>query len=171
MSLPSFPESTSELMALIDQEWDALLQVVDRLTPQQMTTPDSGGWSPKDNLAHLAAWMHVLKDAYLHTMPEYQAMGIDAERFKQLDTNGINAVLFERDRRRSTSEVLGGLKSIYSDVVQELRGVPYAELMKPKHEGAPERLIDEVLWNTSDHFREHRLTIEKVLGNKEAEAS
>ncbi len=170
MSHPSFPGSTSELVALIDQEWNALMKVVERLTPQQMTTPDSGGWSPKDNLAHLAAWMHVLKDSYLHKMPEHQAMGIDAERYKQLDTNGINAVLYERDRNRSTAEVLSGLKRIYSDVVQELRGVPYADLMKPLR-ASGERLIDETLWNTADHFREHRLTIEKAMGNKESEAS
>ncbi len=159
----SIPESTSELLDLVDQEWNALMQVVGRLTPQQMTTPDSGGWSPKDNLAHLAAWMRVLKNSYLHKMPEYQAMDIEAERFKQLDTNGINAVLFERNRNTSAPEVLSGLKSIYSDVVQALEDVPYADLMQPMHESSWERLIDEVLWNTSHHFREHRLTIEKVL--------
>ncbi len=159
----SFPASTSDLLALIDREWNALMQVVGRLTPLQMTTADSGGWSPKDNLAHLAAWMRVLKDSYLRKLPENEAMGIEAERFKRLDTNGINAVLFERNRNRSTPEVLGDLKSAYSDTMQELQGVPYADLVKPMHEGGPELLIDEVLWNTADHFREHRLTIEKVL--------
>ena len=159
----SFPESTSELLVLIDQEWNALMRVVDRLTPQQMTTPDSGGWSPKDNLAHLAAWLRVLKDAYFHKMPEYQAMGIEAERFQQLDTNGINAVLFERSRNRSTPEVLSELQSSYGDAVQALQGMQYADLIKPMRESGPERLIDEVLWNTADHFREHRLTIEKVV--------
>ncbi len=157
------PKSTPELLVLIDQEWNALMHVVDRLTPQQMTTADSGGWSPKDNLAHLAAWLRVLRDAYLQKKPEHEAMGIDAERYKQLDTNGINAVLFERNRNRSTAEVLNGLKSTYNDVTQALQGVPYAELMKPMREGQPELLLDEVLWNTADHFREHRLTIEKVL--------
>ncbi len=139
------------------------MQVVGRLTPQQMTTPDSGGWSPKDNLAHLAAWMRVMKDAYLHKTPEHQALGIAAERFEQLDTNGINAVLFELNRNRSTTEVLSVLKSTYGDALQALQGVPYADLMKPVRETGPELLIDEVLWNTADHFREHRLTIEKVM--------
>lgn len=140
------------------------MEVVDRLTPEQMTTPDLGGWSPKDNLAHLAAWMRYMMDAYLHKVPDYQAMDIDAERFKQLDTNGINAVLFERNRNRSTADVLSALRGAYGDVVRALPGVPYADLMKPLRESGPERLIDEVMWNTSDHFREHRLTIEKVLG-------
>lgn len=163
MSHASYPESSAALMALIDQEWNALMRVADRLTPKQMTTADSGGWSPKDNLAHLAAWMHVLKDAYLGGLPEHQAMDIDVERYKQLDTDGMNAVLFERSRNQSTPKVLNGLKSIYGDVVQALRGVPYSDLMKQMRESGPERLMDEVLWNTSDHFREHRLTIEKVL--------
>ncbi len=163
MSHASYPDSTSALMGLIDQEWDALMRVVDRLTPQPMTTPDSGGWSPKDNLAHLEAWLHVLKVSYLGGMPEHQAMGIELERYKQLDTDGMNAVLFERSRSRSTPEVLRGLKAVYNDVVQALRGVPYADLMKQMRASGPELLMDEVLWNTSDHFREHRLTIEKVM--------
>ncbi len=166
-----FPQSTSELMTLIEREWNELMWVVELLTPQQMTTPDSGGWSPKDNLAHLTAWLRVMIDSYLHMMPTHQAMGIEAEQYKQLDMNGMNAVLFERNRNRSAAEVVSGLKSTYVEAVQAVQSVPYADLMKPMRESGPERLIDEVIWNTSDHFREHRLTIEKALENKTSEAS
>src|SRR5512141_1956768 len=123
----ALPRDTGELMALIETEWKALMQVVDRLTPQQMTTPDPGGWSPKDNLAHLAAWMHYMKKAGLDKIPAHAAMGIDAEKYKELDENGINAVLFERNRDRSVEDVLAGLKSTHADVLQGLRSVPFAQ--------------------------------------------
>lgn len=161
--LASIPPSTAELMKNIDEEWKALMKVVDRLTPEQMTTPDPGGWSPKDNLAHLAAWLHMMIDSYIHKMPDYQVMGIEAEQYKKLDMNGINAVLFERNRNRSAADVLNELKSTYAEALQAIQGVPYADLLKPLRASGPERLIDEVIWNTSDHFREHRQTIERAL--------
>ncbi len=49
----SYPQSKAELMTAIHREWTALMGVIDQLTPEQMTTPDAGGWSPKDNLAHV----------------------------------------------------------------------------------------------------------------------
>lgn len=167
-----FPQSTTELMAVIEQEWNALMRVVDRLTPQQMTTPDAGGWSPKDNLAHLAAWMRYLKDSYLHKMPGYEVMGIEEEQFRGLNDDGINAILVERYRNRTTEDVLDSLKSTYADVVQTLRDMPFAELMKPLRQSGPDKrlVIETVLGNTSDHFHEHRLNIEKGVERKTSEA-
>jgi hypothetical protein len=161
----ALPKDTSELLAVIDEEWNALMRVVDRLTPQQMSTPDSGGWSPKDNLAHLAAWMRYMQDASLHKMPANEAMGIDAAKFKQLDENGINAVLFERNRDRPAEDVLATLKSTYVGVMQTLRTMPFTDLMKRLRDGGSNTplVIESVLGNTSDHFREHRQTIEKAL--------
>ena len=161
----SFPHSTAELLSLIEGEWTALLQVVDRLTPQQMTTPDAGGWSPKDNLAHLADWMRYMRDADLHKMPPHEVLGIPADQLKDLDEDGENAVLVERNRGRSPSDVLGDLKTTYADVTRTLAALPFADLMQPLHESGPDKrlVIESVLGNTSDHFREHRLTIEKAL--------
>ena len=158
------PGSTSELLSVIETEWKELMRTVDRLTPAQMTTPDAGGWSPKDNLAHLAAWMRYMKDAYLHKMPAHEAMGMDAAKFKQLDEDGINAVLFERNRDRSPGDVLQDLKSTYADIVATLRTTSFADLKKPLRESGPDKrlVIDSVLANTSAHFLEHRLVIEKV---------
>ncbi len=161
----SLPRSMPELLALIEGEWTALQQVVSRLSPQQMTTPDAGGWSPKDNLAHLTVWMQYMKDAYLHKMPAHEAMGIPAEKLKDLDEDGENAIFFERNKDRSTADVLDGLKATYADVMKTLAVMSFEDLMKPLRESGPDKrlVIEGVLGNTSDHFREHRLTIEKVL--------
>jgi hypothetical protein len=164
----ALPKSTSELLALIENEWKALMEVAERLTPEQMTTPDAGGWSPKDNLAHLAAWMKYMKDSYLHKMPAHEAMGMNAATFKQLSEAEINAALLERNRGRSTEDVLAGLQSTYADVIETLKAMPFADLMKPLRESGPDKrlVIESVLANTSDHFREHRETIEKAVDRK-----
>ena len=159
------PKDTAELLARIESEWQLLIQLVDRLTPEQMTTPDAGGWSPKDNLAHLAAWMKYMKRAYVHKMPGYEAMEIDADKWKELDEDGINAVLIERNRNLSTAQVLDTLKSTYADVVADLRTVPFDDLLQRTRPENPDSgyVIDFVLGNTSDHFHEHRTNIEKGL--------
>ena len=157
------PKSTSELLAVIEKEWDLLMQAVDRLTPEQMAAPDSGGWSPKDNLAHLTDWMSIMKASYLHNVPFHEAMGIEAQKLSQLDEDGENAVLFERNRHKSAPEVLGKLKSTYADILETLRSMPFAELMKPLRESGPDKrlVIELVLGNTSEHFLEHRQVIER----------
>jgi hypothetical protein len=59
------PQSTPELLSEIEREWKELWRVVGRLTTEQMVAPDAGGWSPKDNLAHLTEWMNVLMGYHL----------------------------------------------------------------------------------------------------------
>jgi len=56
----NIPESKAALMEQIEREWEALLHATKNLTPEQMTTPDAGGWSPKDNLGHVAVWEQYL---------------------------------------------------------------------------------------------------------------
>ena len=159
------PKDSAELLALIEGEWQALLQVAEGLTPEQMMRPDAGGWSPKDNLAHLAEWMRYLDVSYLHKKPASEGMGIDAERLKQLDEDGINAVLFERNRQLPASEVLTRLDVAFAAVLKSIKSMSFADLMKPLRESGPDKrlVIDTVLGNTSDHFREHRQTIERSL--------
>jgi hypothetical protein len=161
----NLPQNTTELLSIIELEWLELMKVVDKLTPQQMITAASGGWSPKDNLAHLAAWMNYMKECYLDKKPAHEAMKMDAAAYARLDETGINAVLFERNRDRTFSDVLEGLKRSYLEVTKTLRQMPFADLMKPFKENDPEKqpVILWVLSNTSEHFAEHRVTIEKIL--------
>ncbi len=159
------PQTTSDLLSQIAPEWSELLKVVDQLTPTQMITPDSGGWSPKDNLTHLAAWMNFMRECYLNKKPANEAMGMDAATYGKLDETGINNVLFERNRDRTVSDVLEGLKGAYAEVVETLRKMPFTDLMRPFKDNDPEKrpVILWVLGNTSEHFAEHRATIEKVI--------
>ena len=132
-----------------------------------MTTPDPGGWSPKDNLAHLAAWMHIMREAHLNKKPVHEVMEMDAAVLAGLNEDEENAVLFERYRNLSTAEVLAWLDSTYAKVVEALKKTPYAELMKPIRDNDPEKrpVIRSVLGNTSEHFLEHRQVIERNLKN------
>jgi len=157
------PKNMSELLSEIDREWLELQKAIKKLTPEQMTAPDSGGWSPKDNLAHLAAWMHIMCEADLNKKPLHEVIELDATTLAGLDEDGENAILFERYRNLPMVEVLAWLESTYAKVVESLRKTPFANLMKPIRDTDSEKrpVIRSVLGNTSEHFVEHRQVIER----------
>ncbi len=155
----------SALLKGIQREWEALFQAVEKLTPVQMTTPDAGGWSPKDNLAHLAEWLKALTGYHMDHKPAEEVFGIPKELAEHFDYDRINAFLVERSRDRTAEEVLAELKEKYAEVMARLEALPIEELLRPRFPDAPQKgpLLDWVLGNTISHFMEHRLTIEKML--------
>ena len=165
MENEGIPQDKAELMAHIEREWKALLNTLDKLTPEQMTTPDVGGWSPKDNLAHLAAWEQFMLRCYLQGQPAHQAMQIDESTFELLDEDGVNQILFERNRLRSSEAVLRELQQSHAQVLAALAQRTFTDLMQPYSddpEGRP--LIIWVMGNTYEHYRTHRQTIQTNLG-------
>ncbi len=159
------PASTTELLSSIEREWNALMAAARKLTPQQMTKADAGGWSPKDNLAHLAAWMRALVEYHIDGGRIEEVLDLPRGRKQPWDDDSINAVLFERNRGRSSEDVLKELERVYADVKTKLKALPYEELLKPDrgNRTSGKDLIDYVLGNTTEHFAEHRATIEKML--------
>ena len=165
MSEIILPQNTPELLSEIDLEWSALMQVVDQLTPEQMITPDSGGWSPKDNLAHLTEWMKILLGYHMDKRPPDEVVNVPPEVTRDWDMDQMNRLLLARNLHRPPEGVLDELKRIYAEVIARLKATPFDDLMKPRHADDPEKqpLLNWVLGNTSAHFSEHRTNIEKLL--------
>ncbi len=159
MAENALPTSTSELLELIAGEWSALMATVKKLTP------DRGGWSPKDNLAHLAHWERYMRFFYLEHRPASEAMGIDAQTLAGLDEDGINALVFERNRARTLQDVLAELERVHAEAVAALAQTPFPRLLEPYSTDDPQKrpILLWVLGNTSGHFAEHRANIERSL--------
>lgn len=159
------PKNKAELMEAIAREWKLLMDVAAKLDDRQMTAPDAGGWSPKDNLAHLAEWIKTLMGYHMDGRPAHEVMGLPAKVTKNWDMEEINPVLFERNRNRTAGDVLGELKRVYAELTAKLESMPFEDLMKPRHADDPEKrpLLLWVLGDTTEHFLEHRQTIERSL--------
>ena len=159
------PGNKRELMSAIEREWKLLMDVVEKLTDKQMLTPDEGGWSPKDNLAHLSEWMKVLMGIHMDRRPEHEVLGVSKDVTKGWDMEIINPVLLERNRNRSSQDILDELKQVYERLTAKLESMTFEDMMKPRHEGDLEKrpLILWILGDTADHFAEHRETIEKAV--------
>lgn len=159
------PENKAELMSAIRREWKLLMNVVDKLDEQKMTALDEGGWSPKDNLAHLSEWMNSLMGYHIDKRPAEEVMRLTPEQTEGWDMEVINPVLFERNKDRSIEDVLNELKQTYEKLLAKLDSMSFEDLLKPRHANDPEKrpLLMWVLGDTSEHFEEHRQTIEKML--------
>jgi len=155
----------SALLKGIQREWEALMAAVERLAPEQMVSPDAGGWSPKDNLAHLTEWLKALTGYHMDHKSAEEVLGIPKELAENFDDNRVNAYMVERSRDRSNDDVVGELKQKYAAVMTRLQAMPFEDLLQPRFPDDPQKrpLIEWVMGNTVDHFKEHRLTIEKIL--------
>lgn len=160
------PGNKADLMSAIRHEWQALMDVVAKLqAANKINAPDEGGWSPKDNLAHLAEWMNSLMGHHLDRRPAHEVMGVPEEVTEGWDMEVINPVLFEKNKDRSIEDVLDELKLTYEKLVAKLDAMSFEDLLKPRDAQDPEKrpLLLWVLGDTTEHFQEHRETIEKML--------
>ena len=159
------PGSKAELISAIKREWKLLMDAVAKLDEQKMTTTDEGGWSPKDNLAHLSEWMNSMMGYHIDKRPAHEVMRLTEEQTRDWDMEVINPVLFERNKDRSIEDVMEELKQTYEKVLAKLEGMSFEDLMKPRHANDPEKrpLLMWVIGDTSGHFAEHREVIERML--------
>ncbi len=157
------PKDKAELLKRIDREWKALEKSYAGLSDDRMSVPDAGGWSIKDNLAHLSDWEHVLLASYIRKKPAAEVLNIDAETLKTLDDNGINAILYPRNKDRPVADVLAGLRKEHAELRAALAKMPFEEMMQPRDSADPQKrpLIGWIIGNTYDHYKEHQATIEK----------
>lgn len=159
----ALPRDKRDLMERIEREWSALMRAIESVTPEQMSVPLVGGWSIKDNLAHLAAWEQFMVRCYLHGELPHQAMQIEAETFARLDENGINAMIQVRNRQRPAADVLADLRRSHDQVLTALEPLSFDDLMQPRDPDDPEKrpLIGWVIGNTYEHYNEHLHNIER----------
>jgi hypothetical protein len=117
------PGNKKDLMSAIEREWNLLVTLAESLTDEQMSTPDSGGWSPKDNLAHLTEWMNILMGYHMDKHAAHEVIGVSEDVVRGWDMEVINPVLFERNKDRPRSEVMLGLKKVYNRLISKLEGL------------------------------------------------
>jgi len=162
------PQTKDELLHRIEKEWQKLEIAVSSLRHERMEIPDSGGWSVKDNLAHLAEWERFLRLHHMRGLLPHEVVGIDPKTFEKIDENDLNAILFERNKRRSIEDVVKGLHESHAQVMLELDKLPFEDMMQLVHteDEDPKSILYWIAGNTYEHYREHRQSIEKFSNRK-----
>ena len=168
------PPSVKEVIDRIEEEWEALQQALFPFSEAQMTEPGAGGWSVKDELAHLAAWARGLA-ALVRKQPRYPPMGLPAGFAPH--TAGIermNEIIYENNRDRPLAAVLEELRTAHEDALAAVANLSDEDLVRPYDDYQPQDNRPDghtpVLWriagNTFGHYAEHRETITKMWTGK-----
>lgn len=166
--MTALPKSKKELFAVLEKEWALLIDLAEGLTDEQMTQPDAGGWSPKDNLAHISEWMKSLMSYHMDKRPAHIAMNIPKEAAQGWDMEVINPILFERNRHRTRKQVMTDLRRTYKRLYAKLDAMTFKDMMKPRRPEDPKKrpLMLWIIGDTTDHFKEHRKTIARGIKEK-----
>ncbi|MCL4528132.1 MAG: ClbS/DfsB family four-helix bundle protein [Chloroflexi bacterium] len=165
MSDDWYPKDKDELMFAIDRERTALLNLASSLSDDQMSTPDSSGWAPKDNIAHVTEWIKSFIGYHLDHRPWHEVLRVDQRLTDAEDFDGINDLIFQRKRKLPAWDVITEFRDVCMELYSRLNALSFEDLMQPRFPDDPEKrpLMRWVLANTTEHFAEHRAYIERAV--------
>ncbi len=164
---PPAPTGKADLLSRIHHSRAALEQALGQLSDDQMTRHGPDGWSVKDHLAHLTAWEQGIS-ALLQGRPRYAAMGVDEAIYLHGDEEQTNAMIYERNRERSLTDVMAAFEESHRQIIEVLEGMEEAGLLRPYSHYQPDEsqesqdspVVYWVVGNTFAHYDEHRRSIE-----------
>lgn len=169
MSESPLPTNKDDLVARINQRWDALTALVAPLTDEELERPLGDGWSVKVHLAHVSGWETSLA-ALLRKQDRAAAMGVPPEMWERHDTDTINEMLARRAEARPAEDVRSAFTATHADLVTLLDSFTTEDLGKPyshyqPHDPTPnaQPVAGWVHGNTWDHYNEHIGWIESGL--------
>ena len=160
----------SDVLGRIETSWGALQAVISDLTPTHMEElRDAGGWSIKDQLAHVTAWEASLL-ALLEGRSRLAAIGLREDEFDLDDFEAINAALQQRAAVHPAAAVLAESRATHERLVARLTALgaeglarPYAEFQTGAGADRDRPVRDWVDGNTYEHYDEHVATIGALL--------
>ncbi len=159
------PKDKAALLARISAARAALEQALGRLDESALTQPGPDGWSIKDHLAHLSAWVRETT-AVLRGQPGHTALGLDAAVYNGGDEDAVNAALQERSHALPLAEVLADFRATHTAILDYIDAESEERLTQPFSPANPEdhrRVIDAIAGNTYEHDEEHWGWIEQRM--------
>lgn len=170
------PETKPELLALINERWGVLHDLLGQLDAAQLEQPLGDGWTPKQHVAHLAAWEQSLL-GLLRKERRPEAMGISSELWESHDTDAINASIAGRDGSLPVVEVARKSEQTHRALLDILDSLTIDELNLPYSAYQPfdptpnaNPVIGWVHGNTWDHYNEHIGWLEQGLAGQPRQA-
>ena len=125
------PIEKTALLAAMQQGWDETNAFLDTLTETQASQPtDAGGWAVKDHVIHLAAWEGSM-NGVLQRQPRHEAIGVSEQVWMSGGIDGINDVLFQRDRHLSWAEVRRQFAAQHQELVGRISLLSEVDLQRP----------------------------------------
>ena len=160
------PVNPNDLLERIQSAWNSLQQTIASASPAELERAGSEGWSVKDHIAHLTAWERWMLLYHLQGISSHKALQVPEEmELEKMGTDKINALLQERSRKKTLSEVRDEAWRTHAQVLATLTKMPFEDLLKQHYPDDPEArpVLLWVIGNTYDHYQEHRQYILDLL--------
>jgi hypothetical protein len=165
------PATKPELLALINERWAALWQLVGALNDEEMERPLGDGWSPKVHAGHVTAWERSLV-ALLRGQHRGEAMGLSRETWDAHDSgdesswpatgDAVNAALAAAAQVQPLAEVLAQSASTHAELLALLGSMTQEDLDRPYSHYQPDNpplnpapVAGWIHGNTWEHYNEH----------------
>jgi hypothetical protein len=158
--------SKAELLDKMQQGYGEFEDLLASLSEEQMLTPNvNGGWSIKDNIAHLTVWQNYLLNRLQGVID-----GSTSEP-KFLSLTGTedeeNEQIYQQNKDRSLADVLADFRSSYQSVLATIQAMSEESL----NGTFPWSTSDRQVWplivgNTYEHYAEHSAIIQRWLENQ-----
>lgn len=157
------PTMKSDLLYRLADGYAALTATLDAVPPREMALTDlHGGWSIKDEVAHLIFWearvLTILRAALVGEAPPHPPFVGDDEKIARM-----NAEIFAASCQRDLDDVLADLDHTHTAIVRAVESLPDEDLFDAGHfawtSGAS--LIVAIAGNTYEHYPEHIRNIQR----------
>lgn len=170
--MSDMPQTKAELIERVEAGYAALEDRISHLSDAQLSMrPTSSEWSIKDHLAHLAAYEYGIA-ALLRHEPRWAAMQLDEKLVRDSQSfDEINAVVYQQYKDRSTSEVRAAFRDAHQQILDTLKNLTDADLLKTYTHYQPhdpdannqDPVLGWIVGNTYEHYAEHRPWMEELL--------
>ncbi len=153
----------SEMLALLQQEFDRWEELLNNLSEPQITAPDFiGNWSIKDIVAHLMAWqarsIARLEAARMDKDPDFPRWPVEVDPDLLDDPDQTNAWIQKTYRDASWPEIHRAWIAGFQRFLQLAQAIPEQDLLDPKRyhwmSGQP---LMAVLQSSYDHHHVEHL--------------
>lgn len=144
----------SELLRLVNKEWQQLVGTVSSLTEELAEKPGLvGDWSVKDLMGHISFWENVAADRLEKILTGKRIQFIDDE-----DVPRINKEEVERMRSEPLSSIQRNLQLVHTELVRAIDRFP-----EEKFRSNDQNLTEWIAESTYQHYAEHRAKLLKAL--------
>lgn len=144
----TIPNTTAELVARIEAEWTIFREAVGHLGRDQLSQPIDGGWTYKDMLGHVAAWMEFAPDR----LRAIRSGEPDPLRWSDEEADRFNAKAIAQRRLVGVDAVLEELDVAYHRLLHEARHATDAEIRGSDHDSG---ILSVLGWGTYLHWQDH----------------
>ena len=173
--MSDMPQPKAELIARVEAGYAALEDRLSHLSEAQLSARRTlTGWSIKDHMAHLAAYVYGMA-ALLRREPRWAAMQLDEKLVRDSQSDDeVNAVIYQQYKDRSTSEVRAAFRDAHQQMLKALNNLTDADLFKTYADYQPhdpdankkDPVIGWIIGNTYEHYAEHRPWMEELLARQ-----